>query len=94
MYGTLSLQSKPKGRPWGPAQSLIVGPVPGYSIFLHKLTIDRRGNLYLAYRYSTSNAEYRDVFLAENPQDAVLTSGDGGNTWKLAQTSDFLGRMR
>lgn len=93
-YGTLSLQTRPPGQPWSPARPMLIPPVAGYSIFVHKLTIDRRGNLYLAYEYRTSNAEYRDTFLAENPQHTIMTSGDGGNTWKLAQTSDFAARVQ
>lgn len=87
-YAALSVQSKPKQGPWGPAQPIVVPPVPGYSIYYHKLTIDRRGRLYLSYSYWTTD-EYQEDFPDRYHNPAVVMSADGGKTWKLATTSDF-----
>ncbi|MBM4049561.1 MAG: hypothetical protein FJ279_31080, partial [Planctomycetes bacterium] len=89
IYAALSTQSKPKGQPWGPARPLVVPPVSGYSIYYHKLTIDRRGRLYLSYNHWTSDETYQNEFPERHHHRAVLVSKDSGQTWKLAETSDF-----
>ncbi|NLB94796.1 MAG: hypothetical protein GX785_03705 [Armatimonadetes bacterium] len=89
-YAALSVQSKPKDGPWGPARPLVVPPVPGYSIYYHKLTIDRRGWLYLSYNHWTSDQSYQNEFPERHHHRAVLVSKDDGKSWKLAETRDFL----
>jgi len=91
-YTALSCQSKPKGEPWGPARLLVVPPVGGYSIYYHKLTVDRTGRLYLSYSYWTNEAYQKD-FPGLYHNRAVLTSTDGGESWKLAETADFIEGM-
>ncbi len=88
-FAALSVQAKPKGEEWGPAQPIVVPPVPGYSIYYHKLTIDRSGNLYLSYNHWTSDLTYQDDFPDKYHHRAIVTSRDGGKTWKLVETSDF-----
>ncbi|MFP3902664.1 MAG: BNR-4 repeat-containing protein [Armatimonadota bacterium] len=88
-YGALSYQSKPKGEPWSDARPLIIPPVGGYSIYYHKLSIDRTGRLYLAHSYLTSHA-YQEDFPGLHDSAALLVSKDAGKTWKLAQTQDFI----
>jgi len=88
-YAALSFQSKPKNGPWGPAQPLVIPPVPGYSIYYHKLTIDRRGRLFLSYSHWTEDKTYQDDFPGRYNHSAILMSPDGGKTWKLAETRDF-----
>ncbi len=90
IYAALSTQKKPKDGPWGPAQPMVIPPVPGYSIYYHKLTVDRIGNLYLSYSYWTSTKSYQDDFPEYFHNRAVLVSKDHAQTWKLAETSDFL----
>ncbi|MFO7948676.1 MAG: BNR-4 repeat-containing protein [Armatimonadota bacterium] len=89
LYAALSVQTKPKDGEWGPARPLVVPVVDGYSIYYHKLTIDRRGNLYLSYSYWTSHHTYQPDFPEHFHNRAVIVSKDGGETWKLAQTADF-----
>ena len=67
----------------------MVPPVPGYSIYYHKLTIDRRGRLFLAYSYWTEN-QYQEDYPDRYHHLALVMSADGAKTWKLATTSDFL----
>lgn len=88
-YAALSYQRKPKDGPWSAARPLVIPPVPGYSIYYHKLTIDRAGRLYLSYSYWTNDKSYQDDFPERYHHRAVLTSVDGGITWKLAETEDF-----
>lgn len=77
-----------------------------YSIFYHKLAIDRRDRLFLTYSYYADQlseeaaAAYRRKWPAEEqredrirprPHDPViLMSDDGGDTWRLALTKDFV----
>ncbi len=88
-YAALSYQRKPKGKPWEDARPLVVAAFPGYSIYYHKLTIDRRDRLYLSYSYWTPNETYVRDFPGRYLHRAVLSSADGGDTWKLAETRDF-----
>ena len=90
IYAALSVQSKPKGAPWKPAQPIVVPPVAGYSIYYHKLTIDRRGRLWLSYNHFTSDTSYQNEFPERMHHQAVVMSPDGGGTWKLAETRDFV----
>jgi hypothetical protein len=89
IYAALSFQSKPPDGPWGPAQPRVIPPVDGYSIYYHKLTIDRRGNLYLSYSYYTSDLTYQNEYPEQYHNCAVQVSRDKGATWKLAEISDF-----
>ena len=90
-YAALSTQRKPPGQPWGPAQPMIAAVRAGYSIYYHKLTIDRRGGLWLSYCYYTADTTYQDDFPEQHSHRAVMCSRDGGRTWKLATTADFSG---
>jgi hypothetical protein len=94
MYAALSYQRKPKNGNWSPAQPLVVPPVPNYSIYYHKLTIDRRGRLFLSYNHWCNDETYQGDFPDRYHHRAVLMSPDGGLTWKLAETEDFRAGMR
>jgi len=89
-YAALSVQKKAPGKAWGPAVPLVVPPVAGYSIYYHKLTVDRRGALYLSYNHWTSDTTYQGDFPDRHHHRALLTSTDGAKTWRLATTADFL----
>ena len=45
-FATLAYQRKPKGKPWEPPRVLILPPFSEYSVYYHRLTIDRRGRLF------------------------------------------------
>jgi len=66
-------------------QPLVRSYFGSYVFWHNRLSIDRRGNLYAAYRYSP-----RSDFLERPVPAALLTSRDGGNKWHLAGTADFL----
>lgn len=89
LFAALSVQRKPKDGPWGPAQPVVIPAAAGYSIYYHKLTIDRRGRLFLSYSYWTSDTTYQDDFPERYHNRALLMSADGAKTWKLATTADF-----
>jgi hypothetical protein len=85
--GTLAYQRKRPGQPWEPPRVLVVPPFSEYSVYYHRLTIDRRGRLFVSYDYWSTYWFYRN----DHPgaRRAVLTSPDGGDTWKLAEDRDL-----
>ena len=85
-YACLAHMSKSPGEPWSKVHPLVVAPFTDYSIYYHRLTIDRRGRLFLSYDYWSTYWFYR----TDRPrQRALLTSPDGGKTWRLAQGTDL-----
>ena len=90
-YAALSIQSKPEGKPWGPARPMVVPPVAGYSIYYHKLTIAPDSSLWLSYSYYTADVGYQSQFPELYNNRAVIVSKDRGKTWKLAESKDFPG---
>lgn len=89
-YPTLTHQRKRPGEVWGEARPLVAPPFSEYNIFYHRLTIDRKGRLFLSYDHWSTYWFYR----ADHPGNrrALMTSADGGETWKLAETEDLISR--
>lgn len=87
-YGTLAYQRKRPGQAWEPPRVLVVPPFSEYSVYYHRLTIDRKGRLFLSYDCWSTHWFYRN----DQPgrRRTVLMSADGGNTWKLVETKDLL----
>ncbi len=82
LHATLAYQRKQAGQPWEPPRILIVSPFSEYSVFYHRLTIDRTGRLFLSYDYWSTYWFYR---LDHNgSRRALLMSPDSGETWHLA----------
>ncbi len=86
-YANLAYMSKPSGEEWSDVQRLVVAPFSEYSIFYHRLTIDRKGALFLSYDYWSTYWFYRTDHRGN--RRALLMSPDGGTTWKLVPSSDF-----
>ena len=85
-YACLGYMSKKPGEPWSEVHPLVVAAFSDYSIYYHRLTIDQAGRLFLSYDYWSTYWFYR----TDRPrQRALLTSGDGGVTWKLASGGDL-----
>lgn len=94
LYAALSYQRKRPGGEWEEPVPLVIPPLPDYSVFYHKLSIDRMGRLYLGYNYYSTHDHYRNDLPGRLNHQAVLMSADGGDNWKLATTKDFLDGMR
>jgi len=103
-YVALSYQRKPRGGRWSRPQVLVVPPYRGYAIYHQKLAIDPRGRLWLSCSCQSGPdlARWRNDVLAwelggevgTKPglfiRRMVVTSPDGGHTWHLATTGDFV----
>jgi hypothetical protein len=87
-YANLAYMSKRQAEKWSDARPLVVAPFSEYSIFYHRLTIDRKGALFLSYDYWSTFWFYRTDHRGN--RRALLMSPDGGNTWKLAPSGEFL----
>ncbi|MCP4644419.1 MAG: hypothetical protein GY851_28505 [bacterium] len=86
-YATLSYMSKRPGEPWTNPRPLVVAAFTDYSIFYHRLTIDRAGRLFLSYDYWSTYWFYRTDHVGT--RRALMMSPDGGDTWKLAGSDDI-----
>lgn len=88
-HAVLAYQRKRPDRPWDPPRVMVVPPFSEYSVFYHRLTLDRAGRLFLSYDCWSTFWFYRN----DQPfrRRALMTSSDGGETWKLAESAD-LGR--
>lgn len=85
-------QQKKRGQPWSEPQVLVVPPVQNYSIYYHKLSLDRLGRLFLSYSYRSSQVPYGVDFenaAREHVWRSMLFSDDGGATWRFPTTEAF-----
>ncbi|MDO8540076.1 MAG: BNR-4 repeat-containing protein [Opitutaceae bacterium] len=88
-HATLAYQRKRPGQPWEPPRVLVVSPFSEYSVYYHRLTIDRRGRLFVSYDYWSTFWFYRNDLPAR--RRTVLMSPDGGETWQLPANADLAG---
>ncbi len=88
LHATLGHLRKPADGPWEEPQWLVVPPFSEYSVFYHRLTIDRLGRLFLSYDCWSTYWFYR----TDHPGDrrALMMSSDGGEHWKLVEAKDFV----
>ena len=94
-YDALSLQRRSPDGVWSDAVPLVSSADrPGYVCYHQKLTVDRRGRLYLSLSY------YNPALYPPKQRRAnrfryrmVLISKDGGASWDFATTLDFLEGM-
>ncbi len=87
-YATLAYMSKRPGESWSKARPLIVAPFSEYSIFYHRLTIDRAGALFLSYDYWSTYWFYRTDHRGK--RRSLIMSPDGGKAWQLVPSSEFI----
>jgi hypothetical protein len=89
-HAVLAYQRKPAGESWTEPRQLVVSPFGGYSVFYHRLTIDRQDRLHLSYDYWSSFRFYRHDYPATaGHHRTTMMSSDGGDTWELLRTRDF-----
>jgi hypothetical protein len=99
----LAYSRKKQGQSWEDMGALVVPYWTGHGQYHHNLTVDRLGRLFVTYWYSATcstgmpadvQAEYdakwpgQEEQLAHDP--VILMSDNGGDTWKIAATADFV----
>ena len=87
-FANLAYMSKSPGKPWSDARPLVIAPFSEYSIFYHRLTIDRTGRLFLSYDYWSTFWFYRTDH--RGTRRSLMLSPDGGATWRLAGSDDLV----
>jgi catechol 2,3-dioxygenase-like lactoylglutathione lyase family enzyme len=89
-HAALAYQQKPPGEPWSEPRLLFLPPFSEYSIFYHRLGIDRKGHLMLSYDYWSTYWFYRnDHRDRAGHYRKTMRSEDGGKSWKLFHTEDL-----
>ncbi len=92
LWAALAHQRKLPGQDWEEPKILIVPPLPEYSIYYHRLTVDREGNLFVSYDYWSTMWFYRNQRGPVSASSgragrgwgrAILTSSDDGEKWGL-----------
>jgi hypothetical protein len=93
LWAALVYQRKRAGHDWEEPVLLVAPPLSEYSIYYHRLTIDREGTLFLSYDYWSTHWFYRNdqrgpVAAGSGRPGrgwgrAVLASPDAGRTWSL-----------
>jgi hypothetical protein len=86
-HATLAYSSKRPGEPWTAPRVLVAAAFSEYSIFYHRLLIDRRDRLFLSYDYWSTYWFYRTDHFGD--RRTLIMSGDDGETWKLVMTRDL-----
>ena len=87
-HAKLAMQKKTSAvDAWQPPRDLLVAAFSEYSVYYHRLTIDRRGRLFLSYRYWSTHHFYRNDHFHD--ARSVLISPDGGKSWRFAREEDF-----
>ena len=91
LWAALAYQRKPADGDWEDAQVLLAPPLSEYSIYYHRLTVDRIGDIFLSYDYWSTMWFYRNdqrgpvAAGSDRPGRgwgrAVLTSPDSGSQW-------------
>jgi len=97
-YANLAYKRKRKGGDWEPMKRLAVAPFTEYSIWYHRLTIDRKGRLFVSFDYWSTFWFYRVDHYGNTPgrgqaggggRRKTIMSSDGGESWKLLLTKDL-----
>lgn len=91
-YQALSVQRLEPGGTWSEARRIIYcSRFRGYAQYYQKMTVDRRGRIYLSLNYFRPHDWPRDARVANRyHQRMILISEDGGDTWRFAVLGDFL----
>ena len=87
-FAALAYMSKNPGEPWSEPRTLVVAPFSNYSIYYHRLTIDRKGRLFLSYDYWSTYWFYRTDHRGR--RRTLLMSPDGGKNWEYVSKEDLM----
>ena len=66
-YANLAYKRKPKDGDWEPMRRLAVAPFTEYSIWYHRLTMDRKGRLFVSFDYWSTFWFYRMDHAGQHP---------------------------
>jgi hypothetical protein len=93
-YEALCVQRRSPEGEWSGVERLVMSTRAGYACFHQKMTVDAQGRIYLSLSYFVPT-DYPEKKRAANRYRyrMVLISRDGGLTWDLATTDDFLDGM-
>ena len=84
-------QSLPPGATtWSQPDLVVVPPLPSYSQYYQKLTVDRLGRLFVSCSYFSRRDPPATRVYRRFHHRMVLISEDGGGAWRFATTADFL----
>ncbi|PRD56599.1 BNR-4 repeat-containing protein [Sphingobacterium gobiense] len=87
-YATLAYMSKKQGEQWSEPKILVQAPLFHYSNFRHRLTIDRKGRLFISYDYWSTFWFYRND--RKYSERTLLMSPDGGTSWELVSGDNLV----
>lgn len=79
----LGYQKMQRGGQWQPQIPFARSPLPGYSVFYHRLTADRAGRLYLSFTCWSTWSPYRESYPTAIPSRLVFSSNDQGKSWQI-----------
>jgi len=88
-YAALVHQAFRPGQGWSTPDLIVVPPATGYSLYYHKLTMDRLGRLFVSCSYFSQRDPPATRQNRRFHHRMVLISEDGGSTWRFATTADF-----
>jgi BNR repeat-containing family member len=91
-YQALSVQRLEPGGTWSEARRIIYcSRHKGYAQYYQKMTVDRRGRIFLSLNYFRPQDWPRDRRAANRYRHRmILLSEDGGDSWRFATLDDFL----
>ena len=90
-YLALAHQSlAPGAAAWTQPDLIVVPPLPGYSQYYQKLTVDRLGRLFVSCSYFSRRDPPATRRFRRFHHRMVLISEDGGRNWRFATTADFV----
>jgi hypothetical protein len=91
LYDALVHQSlQPGARKWSVPHLVVVPPLPGYSQYYQKLTVDRLGRLFVSCSYFSRRDPPASRVYRRFHHRMVLISEDGGRAWRFVTTADLL----
>ena len=90
MDAALYYQHKPKGAPWQDAKPFVLAALPGYSVFYHRITADKKSRIYLSFEYWSTWSPYRESNPNAAKRPLYFTSADSGKTWGTVTTSTLV----